>query len=669
VRHALLAGWVAFIVLSWAASPAHFWLDSGEIGAAGYELGVIHPPGAPGYALLLRAATLLPLGSIGFRMAVLSSALAALSVGLVFEILDRRGADKVTCWAAAAWVLAGWTFARHGRVVEIYALSAALFLVVLWGFDAVGPSVTRTGRRLLATFAAVWAALCFGDLRLALVLPVIVGWVVAMRRGRPWARWAPVTVAWACCTALTLPLSSVRGPRADWGDPDTASALYDHVMASSIRNAYADEILPSSTAMWWHNFEAFAAQLAEDLGPLGPVAIGLALVMLWLRWADGPAARRVAAGLLWLVGIEVFYAVAINPMGIRDRQTGLLLAPLGALAIGEALRRALTGRRRLRWAVVPLTWVTLVLPAALASWHDLRATRAWTPQAWTRAVVAELPPRSLLLMQSDDLAAGVAYAKIVEGTRPDVVAVVGQHLYKPPTEAVQASPVESKVWAAAARGTTEAERVEAAAAAYPGPVAIEHAATAIFKGVRLWSDAGRIPLRLLGVRPPATRRPPAEQAREFIDYWQPRWQTLEDRERVAVALTNFARGLVRATGDIDGAQAVLEGVLSRVWADHASTLVTLGAIRDRLGDTPEAIRLTRRALELEPDRAAALTNLALYLGREPTTRPEAMALAERATQLRPWRADGWARLAALREAAGDEKGAASARERAGAAVR
>ena len=670
VRQALIAGWVAFVVLMLGASPAHFWLDSGEIGAAGVELGVIHPPGAPGYVLLLRAASALPIGSLGFRMSLLSCLLAAAAVMGVFLLLRRRGAHGWICWSMTLWLLAAWTFVRHGKTIEIYALGTALTVAVLWGFDPQVPAARRTAARLLGVFAAVWGVVGFGDLRLALVLPIVLGWVLALRRGRPWAAWAPLLVVAALATVPSLPLASVRGPLSDWGDPDTMRGFVSHLQAESIRSAYAEEILPASTGMWQHNLQAFVTQLTEDLGPPGLVLAVAALLGLWVGGRKAENSRTkpwsslgVAAGLTWLASVELFYAVGINPMGIVDRQTGMVLLVLAALAVGEQTRRLLSDRPRLQWALVPLLACILVLPAALVSAGDLGATRSWAPHAWTRKAIQHLPPGTLLLTQSDDLSAGMAAARMLEGARPDLVSIPGQHLHKPIPEAWAPRPDVVQAWRFAQAAPTEAARVEAMLARWPGPVALEHPATSVFKGVTFWTPTGEPPLRW--TTPESTPgRTPLQEARTAVEYWSPRLDTREDRQRLATALANHARALARVHGDVDGAISVLELVLTRVTAHHAGSLVALAALQDFLGHTDRAIDLTRRALVLEPGRAVALTNLALYLSRDPRTRDEALAWAKRAVHLRPWRADGWARLAEVSQAVGDAAGAEHARARA-----
>jgi hypothetical protein len=662
VRQVLAAWWISFAFLAVGSSPAHFWLDSGELGAAGAELGVMHPPGIPGFALLLRASAVLPVGSLGFRMAVVSGLLGATAVALLFVILRRHGAQPAVAWGAALWVLLSWTFVRQARVLEIYTFGAVLLVTVLWGLDPACPEHERGRRRLLATFAAVWAAWCFGDLRLVLVPLVAVVWLVDARRGRPWIRWAPLVAAVASLSVLALPLASARAPMTDWGDADAWSRMWEQLNASSIRAAYAHEILPASAAMWMHNLEGAMDRLAEDLGPLGP-AFGLVCLLLLL--ARRGSARVAGLALVWLAAVELFYVVGINPMGGADRQTGLPLVFVVTLAVGGQLTLWVSRLPRLRWALLPLLWMVLLLPTALTSAADLRGTRSWAPHAWTRAALAQLPPGALLLTQTDDLAAGVTSARVVEGARPDVVTAPAQHLYRPMPDRARHDTREHRVWAAAAGASTEATRIEAAIAAFPDAVAVEHPGAGLFRPVAWWSAFGRVPIGILG-RGLSAETHPRASAEQEADEWLPRMPSAQDRVRLAVALGNQARARLRIEGAaaMPEAVATFETVLGSVEPDHPSTLVALAAVLAGHGQLGRAIALTRRALQIEPARNAALVNLALYLAEDPATRGEAEAVARRASDLRPWRADAWQVLGHVLEKAGDLEGARQARERA-----
>src|SRR5690606_16745779 len=185
----------------------------------------------------------------------------------------------------------------------------------------------------------------------------------------------PLVAVLATAVVLALPLASARNPDTDWGDPETFGALWDHLAARSIRDSYADEILPASGLLWLENFERTLARLAEDLGPPGLALVGLALIATWVcKKEERRAMWPVAAAMSWFVLVELVYAVGINPMGEADRQTGLVLAPMAALLVADQLRRALAERRRLQWVLPPLVWTLVVLPAALVGVPDLFTT-------------------------------------------------------------------------------------------------------------------------------------------------------------------------------------------------------------------------------------------------------------------------------------------------------
>src|SRR5512134_996434 len=88
-----------------AGSPSSYWLDSGEFVAAATGLAVAHPPGHPLYVLTTKLVTLLPLGSIAFRVS-LASALAAAACALALFASGRRIARAAGATEAASTALA-----------------------------------------------------------------------------------------------------------------------------------------------------------------------------------------------------------------------------------------------------------------------------------------------------------------------------------------------------------------------------------------------------------------------------------------------------------------------------------------------------------------------------------------------------------------------------------
>ncbi len=670
---AVTAALLGFALTSVGASPAMAWLDAGELAAAGFELGVMHPPGTPGLAALLQLSTLLPLGPLGWRMALVSSVAAAVLAVMTLRLLQRRGVHPWVSWGALAWLFAGMTLLRHARGVELYAPQLAALAVVADGFDPARGRGERPSARLVATFVATLAIWGFAELRLLLPPLLLAVWVSALRHRRAYALWAPVVVVFASACVLTIPLAAAREPVTDWADPQSFSAMVDHLLASSIRTAYADEMLPRSASLWWANAAGVITRLGEDLGPSGPILGLLAWVSSWVGPAKLADRRALGTVSAWGLG-SLFYAVGINPMGGVDRQTGLVLVWCVVLLVAVALDGWLRSQPRLRQAVLPLVWTVLVVPAAIRSVGEFATMRSWAPQLWAREALAQLPPGTLLLTQTDDLSAGVTWARVVEGARPDLLTWPGQHLHRPPPAGRRSA--HAAVWEAVGAAGSEAGRIEAAIAAHDGPVALENAASGVFAAVRFDGPFAGLPLAI-DARPRAgspAMTPPRVRAQ--IEHWLPQLVTPDDRRRLAVAVAEWARGHVRRGGDLGEAASALQTTLTEVDPEHAGSMVTLGGLFDRMGDAASAMDWTRRALAADPTRQVTLLNLALYLARDPDLHPQgraaglaqAEALAGRAVALRPWRPEVWLRLAEVRVAAGDEPGAESARARARALV-
>ncbi len=85
-----LIGWMAFaipflVALSLCgASPG--WMDASEFIAASRSLGLSHPPGHPAYLLLSHLFSMIPLGSIAFRLALFSAFLLGVASWLTYRV-------------------------------------------------------------------------------------------------------------------------------------------------------------------------------------------------------------------------------------------------------------------------------------------------------------------------------------------------------------------------------------------------------------------------------------------------------------------------------------------------------------------------------------------------------------------------------------------------------
>ncbi|MCB9548846.1 MAG: DUF2723 domain-containing protein [Myxococcales bacterium] len=410
MKGALVAAGLAGAFFGLFAAAGLTWLDAGELGAAAWELGIAHPPGFPVFTQLHGLVMhLVPFGDAAFRGALASGLFGAGAVGCLVAAarwLDVRPLPAVL--GALAMATSG-LFTLHAVTIEVYSGAACWVAAVLWlglRLRALGDGRDALGLGLLVGLAAGHHA----ELRLFVVLAAPAALIAGWRRPRALALVAGFAVLGALCLAY-LPLRSAAEPWRDWGNPETLGALWDHFWGRSIRAAYGAELGHLKPA----DVGTFLGQLWTASPAL--LVLGLSGLVLALR---RPGGRWLA--LVWLV--DLGYAVAINPMGLRDLQNGV--PGLCALGLGAAV--ALDAASRLPAGRVALPAAALALVAALSpmTWVAVRGDRV--AGRLIRAAGDEAPAEALAFVVSDGVAAGFAFAQVVEGLRPDLAVIVRQHV-------------------------------------------------------------------------------------------------------------------------------------------------------------------------------------------------------------------------------------------------
>src|SRR5512134_78178 len=135
---ALAALWVYVLTLSPTVTWKNFGEDSGDLLSASATLGIPHPTGYPLYVLLGRVASLLPLGSIAFRVNLVSALAGAAGVyflarwvleaapkaaGTGGAMFGALGAALVYAFSRGAW--------SQSVLAEVYTLQIAILGAIL----------------------------------------------------------------------------------------------------------------------------------------------------------------------------------------------------------------------------------------------------------------------------------------------------------------------------------------------------------------------------------------------------------------------------------------------------------------------------------------------------------------------------------------------------------
>ena len=131
----LLAGLVVLAVYLRTLAPAVFMLDSPELTAAAYSLGIVHSPGYPVYLLAGHLFLKLPLGDPGYEMNLFSALAAVATASLIAWLVQRvSGRHLAGLVAGLSYGLCFyvWSMAVVAEVYTFQGLSLVLVLAMLW---------------------------------------------------------------------------------------------------------------------------------------------------------------------------------------------------------------------------------------------------------------------------------------------------------------------------------------------------------------------------------------------------------------------------------------------------------------------------------------------------------------------------------------------------------
>jgi hypothetical protein len=396
---------------------APYWLDSSELAAASFELGLAHAPGQPLAMLLGKLCAFFPLGDVSLRVGLgqlFCGAGAAAMVAWLGRRVARAFTDDARI-AEALGVMSGLLYAGSYAAAfqairpEVYALSALLVLSAialcvryadggdahLLGLAGLCFGLGLSNHHYLTVLGAVPPALALlparGDARLRRGLLLGVGGTLLGL--------VPYTY---------LPLRAAHDPVVEWGHPTTLPAFWWVVSARSFQK--------SAGAVDPNDLPALLGALLDQLTPVAPL-IALAGAYLLMR----RQLRLGAALLLALLGpINARLLVpfdAGNPDAFGYLSTGIAALALLCVPLPAALLAALPVRTRTP-AAVTLAAAALVLGLVRAPAHSLAGFDGM--RAVFEPVLRDAPAEAIMVPAYYETTFSLEYLRVVEGQRPDL---------------------------------------------------------------------------------------------------------------------------------------------------------------------------------------------------------------------------------------------------------
>lgn len=423
--------------------PTFYANDSPETVTACATFGIPHPPGYPLHTFIGHLFSGLPLGSVPFRVNLLSAVLAASVCVLLFLFLRRSLGLSVPLSAAIAslWVTGATVYpASLSAKTGIYLMTAVFLLAILWALfeERTSLAVFLFG----LSFANHWmsmAALFPGFALLAYfqwkekkgVLPAVPENQVELGSepveipvllSHPFrSRFLifPALAALGLSVYLVLPIRAHLDPLLNWGEPSTWSNFRFNFLRSQYGSAAGEGNAVSS---FTQTVFYFKTAFLEFSGLLLAAGFGVAAAYRKdRRRALGTAAAwgSLAAAVCLYLGLPTEQLYLIDDYALASHVFILLFA-----AWGLQLFLSGTGHRTAWERVVLSVLLLFVLGTAGLRYHKARQTGYTYTYDYVLNAFKALPKDTVFLCKGDSIVFPCWYFQWVEKKRPDI-AIIG----------------------------------------------------------------------------------------------------------------------------------------------------------------------------------------------------------------------------------------------------
>lgn len=458
-----------FLVYLRTLAPSILPGDAGEFQFAVPLLGIVHPTGYPLYLILGKAFTLLvPLGDAAYRLNLLSAALAAATVAVVYMVALCLNSCPIKAAArhsghharlgallAALSLAFSRTFWLQATQAEVYALNsffvATIFLLLALATGPQGEGeISPRPSSALPQVSPLTVAFCYGlslaHHRTMLLLAPAIGLYLWWQRERLFPAGRHLRLLAGSVILLALPLFlylyiPLRAPATPYLrlslTPERELLLYDNTLAAfwqqvsgsgfgnrlGISGSLQERLLMAGNLLW------------QQFGPVGTALGLLGALMLPLAAISGQEApareglSRFALLSLSYISIVAF-ALSYSIGDIADFFTPSYLIFALWIGLGATYLIALAPRQIARTALISLLLLALPFHLLVANFRPCDRSQDDTRQRW-EAMLRQAPQGAILLSNDRDEMTPMWYLQYVEGQRPDLLGLFPAILPEP----------------------------------------------------------------------------------------------------------------------------------------------------------------------------------------------------------------------------------------------
>jgi hypothetical protein len=421
-----LTGLAVFLVYWRTLAPTIGGGDSGELVATACATGVAHPPGYPIYTVLAKLLTFLPVGTVAYRVNLLS-AICGSAASVMILLAVRR-------WTRNDWagLLAAGLFSfsplvwRYAIVAEVFSLNHLLVATLL--YTAVRYSESRDPR--FAYLSALVFGLGMSNHHTCLFYgtPIML-WILVTGRRELWTLRRLLGIAGCFIVGLLpyayLPIADAYKPAVSWGNTSGVKGFLTHVMRREYGTLQLGPTKLDSTGNFLLGLKEYFWNLPHQV-----FYVGLLLAIMGLYHGLRQKRTKVLVGVTLVAFcfyLVTFHALANLPLSdplfldIHSRFWPLanlmicVWAGLGFKALASFIPKA-----RFRGLELAAVAILVVCGAVVTNFATEDQHNNTVFSDYGRELFRPLPQMALVWTRGDLVTNVMRYLQQCEGQRPDV---------------------------------------------------------------------------------------------------------------------------------------------------------------------------------------------------------------------------------------------------------
>lgn len=421
----------SLLVHALTAARAVTFSDSGDFLMAIAGIGNCHGPGYPLFIMTAKVFSwLVPVGSLAFRVSLLSGLFASLAGCLIYWAIFKMTRSRIGGAVAAIVFLFSYTFWYQTAIPETYGLNVfffSLLLVLMLRWERlIKDGLRRNADNTLALFALIFGLALTNHFSALFLLPAFLFFAID-------TDWRAVfnirnvlkMVAFFVIGLLPYiyePTAAFRGPYYNYGDPSTPVNWYRHVTLFYLRGGlfgYPIQFLPGRF------FRYFATLTTEYPYYFWLAAVGL--IASFLKRSKKYALFLVLFFLLTAVSVMTYdqlESVLRAHFYYPSYLAVALWIGFGAAWIAKVVKEWADKRDRAvtnaALAVTGFVLVALALVSMPIHYGKVDKSNYYYARDMAVKMLNKAKPDGIILTDSDNVVFPCKYMQFVEGVGPDV---------------------------------------------------------------------------------------------------------------------------------------------------------------------------------------------------------------------------------------------------------